>query len=644
METSKSENDVLDHFDLLFRLVKLTIAKKFKKLFWCETPEKKLKQKSPNFIDEMQKEFQTVQCETKIGKPVIQTKLKLNLFDGQNKVEQREISAETYLERAMRYFEYEVPEQLYSVIFNKYQNSGLSRKLKYIHCEIITNQTGDIHTLALTIAEQYLNHHSRTILENIIQIKQKTHKNPNAESCCKFGLNDIDVIKYPFGDEQLYRISTSKLTYIDCYDRTAIRIIFHQVLMQTLKHCRVELAYIPFTWTDYEDVSAHAMAMVVEYNSSNDSAKAFVFDPVERSTNQVFELERSLDAAQYSMQNNRFNLYQEAIAPYQNFQAVWRDNTGYCVIYSLIWLEFVLNIKQNIKMYNEEMKQKDPKSIQLPESLLSWGEVLSSNLNKVTEIINLKFKNNQEFNKMYDSKDANQEFVLRYLLKLLEEFMIKYPEPASKLQSTIVQSMQMFDYEKQKQFATKDGQNENRYIMGKHFADLSPEKFEKDLVKDPFFGHNLPWIETEDLTNIQNESELEDFYLRKRLKKHYETECKKDSDCKNEKMDMICDKFHDNKSGYCIPKKKLIKDNCNSNQECLSKFCDPETEICRLRPEQIKFLSKQRKHYKKKHTKSQKDAKQNNEKQNNEKQKLDEFYNDHLLQDIKQVNKLLLQN
>jgi hypothetical protein len=571
----QGDNFQLDTQQKIKRIIQCTIAKKIKKYFQCgynpnekDSNEKSLSEDAQFEYCTSSPKFQPETCfVTSSDRPIEMSKVSLAAVtapEGKGKIE---IPAKHYIDTVMRFHElreFESQPMLHEVIAKRYLNSAVG--------------SAGIVTLMLIYKPM-----ERVIFCKLVLRKDKLSpdtieyldKELNKDNLYQKGHRKNVTLQNEPGNIQFYEIEIKKEAPFT--DSMYLGYIFNTILVdKVLKNCEQDIVFFPVTEriSTMFGLEGHALFMIIQrIDKKNNRYAATLFDPL-TGKNQVGEfLQKCLNKS--NNHSNQITIYQQDKNCPLNFQTTWNNPKSFCVAYSLMWFDCIMNTLYNIELYNQ--KYPDNK-IQVP--LNSWSQIVSETLNKFSNINETISDEKMLILKSLDeSIHFNpHEILLRFLNKLIEDFKIAYPKDANILEEHIVKSFQKDTSFLKVEIPDETGTGFTKKIYmlpSKHTAALQLEHSDISKIENPFFAPNTR-LNPENSRNLNIERESEHLALKELLKENFYKDCKLDTDCVsdvNPNVQMKCDKMDDNEYGYCIPKKKSIKEECSNNDDCLSNFC-----------------------------------------------------------------------
>lgn len=358
----------------------------------------------------------------------------------------------------------------------------------------------------------------------------------------------------------------------------------------------------------------HALAMLIQ--PGQNIYNVIIFDPHGNSNKDVETFINFMKIHQTESESglpNTIEIYHHETSCPQNFQSVWNDQIGYCVLYQLMWFDCVMNVLFNIEKYNQEFQTIEQRSERIEQTtehlqrqikevpIHLWIQKVSHYLNQIDDIVKIVYKPFES--DAFQIEKIKQEIILRFWYKFEEDYRKFFPDSAAELEKFIQDDLKIDNPESIQALHALE-YNLYQPIIGKGMYandlmfDTIPNLpmlngFYIDKDGNFFKGSEQPYqnydeIGLTDSDHVDHERTVEDVILKRYIGEKLKKACTSDSQCKNKKLAMICDKFEGNKLGSCIPEKKRILEKCNQNQECLSDHCN--SDICRMKRTSNNFI------------------------------------------------------
>lgn len=549
------------------RIVKETIAKKISALLKCQYQM----EKNTNFTNE--------KCV--VNEPISLKYLAIPVVENGIK-KYRKVQAAFFLRMWMRYF----PAQIFDrqipvgkIIFNRYFKKNANIANSCYNTIIILNKYDSQDELSIIVPEFNCSDEMKKLFHT-----NKKKFNEMKTPGVRFIETNINLDKEKFTGTKTLVFTIQKSKQSSMFDGYKIKFMFDVVLRQIMNDCGIGFVYFDVAINKYDKqnqfVESHALSFIgVETDSVID---ILTFDPHGNYNEGVEMIQKSLEFAQKGQTENRVRIFQKESSCPTNFQADWEDKIGFCVAYNWMWLDCVLNIMKNIHSYNKKH------NFAIDVHIGYWMVDVSKALNRIDDAISIVFPSTitvEESMKKYVNEKL--EIILRFLLQLFQDYLKYDPQHTQWLFDII-----NIDLSK-KSTKTIQMYNDGSTIDIETFGSFSDEiPLEKDISKplsDYYLPRNYPLPELtydsfgwNDGSILDNERKLEYSALRKFLNDDYERDCTADSDCLNGKLEMHCDKMDDNPTGICTPLRKYVQEECLSDEDCLSEFCDNHN-MCRLK-------------------------------------------------------------
>lgn len=630
-----------EHID---RIVRITIAKKMRKLFGCSI--------SNDLVSELNKKV----CLSTFTNPLISKYFRVPMVENGQESE-REVWAPHYLLMLSRYLDnIQVNNKHYdrsrfNAIFDRYKmfftdhiafNFSKIDKLNEKTNETVQEETFEV-VIPSSFETKTVNDYSTFIRNNSrknVKEFSRHFRSPHSDSSVVFqhtltakngknGEMEFEMDK-EFVEDLFFKIIKSIMDTID--DRI---LVITCAVKENYKKQNGEM-----------ETGTHSLMFLCQYYQ--DQYHFFAYDPHGYDPNgkgtyntRIEDLQKKLEIIQGNQYKTFEFHYQTASCPI-NIQAEWEDPIGYCMYYNLLWLDCILYTIVNIKQYSEIMKM--PDLISIPVHL--WIRRISVYLNKVEDIIDVYFnkgryrqlmeykqqKQNKinkiskqyvddEISKMsekelddeikklslwknYPTSTSKLEIILRFIMELRDEYRIKYHSDGKHMDFEIARD----SYEVNAN-SIRIPKDPTINTVGKRYKpneysdsdlveiittggysdhDFELSQYLSKPVKDKMKFADKSFGNYDNYKNVDTEKTIELKALKEFLKEDYDKICHSDNDCDNSKMKMKCDILNEDiddpnniAEGICIPEKKHVWEGCNNDDDCLSGYCDNQT--CRAK-------------------------------------------------------------
>lgn len=587
------------------KIVKYTIAKKVRKLMWCDDPKEipeneTEEQREKREDDENEEILNNTKCESKHNQSISNSWYQIPSFESLNNYpnpftkdfviskrlywdklstgarSKRSIPGKIFVRFLMRYMDdksvnSEIPfhktiYRKYFDTFNKDQQDCGSIELR-MYDYIDDNKFQIIWIIPKTTMSPNL----KKIYNNVI--------NSKINNFAAIETDNVFAIRYSSFNNQLF-------------SGESVEIFMYGILLEYLNSCKSEVIFIQTgVFEEYNDSnknSQHAIGMIVQKHKS--SYDIMIVDSHGNDNATVNKFIKNINFGQKAIGKNLFRLYQlEASCP-ENFQSTWKDYIGYCVMFSYMWFDCVMDVIYNIEKYNQKKGNSSLSIENVP--IISWIQKVSHYLNQIDDIVQIiyhPFDNEGIHEQTYKTR---AEIIFRFTLQLIEDYRKFFPEGIANLENYMKEDLQKRHNDRTRALSAY-GHYENIYGYGKHFDDLNLkenasysnlEGFFYDKNGGFFDGSDRPYSTDDDSFNIDTERRVEDILLTGFAGSKYNQYCYSDSDCEHDRMGMTCDSTEESDSGLCIPTKKTTMTMCDHNSECISDLC--QNRICRMKRNQ----------------------------------------------------------
>jgi hypothetical protein len=588
------------------RIVRYTIAKKVRQLMWCDEPkeipnsetEEQREEREENETEEMLK---NTKCESKYKKSIFNSWYQIPSFETLNNNpdpftkdftiakrkywdklpinvrSKRSISGNLFVKFLMRYVDYQrfhKTTPFHETIYRKYFDT-FDKDLQTcgsIYLQIFEYIDDEIFQVHWTIPKRAMTPKIEKIYNDI-----NIYKIPN-------------FMAYDIGDD-MFQISYEANNNQN-FSGEGVEIFMYDILLEYLNNCKSEVIFIQTgVFEEYNDSNKnteHAIGTIVQKHKS--FYDIMIVDPHGNNNAMINKFIKNINFGQKAIRKNLFRLYQmEASCP-DNFQSTWKDDVGYCVIYTYMWFDCVMNVIYNIQKYNQK---KENSSLQIENvPIIAWVQKISHYLNQIDDIVQIiyhPFDGEGIFEQTYKTK---AEIIYRFTLQLIEDYRKFFPDGVAKLENFMKTDLQK-QHKDRTRALKENGYYEQIYGYGKYFDDLdlntnvsysNLEGFLYDKNGGFFDGSDRSYSTDDDSFNIDNERHVEDIILKRFAGSKYNQYCYSDSDCEHDRIGMVCDSSEESDSGVCIPTRKTTMTMCDHNSECISNSC--QNGICRMKRNQ----------------------------------------------------------
>lgn len=379
-------------------------------------------------------------------------------------------------------------------------------------------------------------------------------------------------------------------------------VFIFDTIYEILKECKENVNIINVVeYSKKNQLSSHATTLLA--NKVDKDLELLYYNPHGSDidyTDKINEIKNIIDKNNEDRKNHKIYMYIEPVSCLKNFQYISKDGIGYCVAYNILWYDTVFDIIKNIDLYKREcilelkkygynidknIENKLMLDVKTPP-ILNWIKFVSIFYMNVTKYYRIKEKG--ELRKL--TNDEIFDIIIKYIFYLYSEYIQSLSnEELNQINKSILEDLEQKKDTTYTLGKDKYGKLVKYQIPGKYIMEAL-EKDQTGIIIDKFREYvDLPLV-IEDMDKIQKEQGNENLILTKLTDKVYLSDCKNDSECKNDKYNLYCDKFimdeddlknEESLGGRCIVNQSLktVGEVCKSSEECLSDNCS--NSICR---------------------------------------------------------------